>query len=628
MTTDAIKTQALDSVANGVLITDGAGAILWANRAFARLSGHSIVQLEGLAITRLAFVDDQVTLGRLWHQLRETGAFAGTVEFQRPDGDVVRIELRGRAGIEDHHVLIVAVDITARQDLDVLAARMAQVLDAVDRTVVTTDLDGTIESWNRAAEQLLGWRASEVVGRNVADVAVPPWARGAVDRARSEVITSGTWSGTADLARRDGTLIPVQATASLLRDADGSVTGMVGVAIDVSEQLQHTRELALNNGWLNSIARHVGTGLVTLDHRGRIVYSNPAADQLLMTTAHPAVGGSFTNRLLGVDPFGNAGTMQQRLIGDEFSTLAEDEFIEDRLVRGDGSVVPIEYIAARLPRDDSDDRGWVVTFRDITDRLEREAAWREQVATSQWIVKINEALDNDRFVLFAQPIVDIASTRVVQHELLIRMLDDDGTLIQPREFIPTAETHGLMPAIDRWVIQQAIGLAREGHAVELNLSATSLNDDTLIHVIEGLLTDSGIDPGLLVFELTETGLAENFDTAAAFLGRLHTYGCHLAIDDFGVGYGGLTYLKSLPIDIIKIDIEFVRDLLDNATSRNVVSAVVALAQVLNMKTVAEGVEDKATLDALQSLGVDLAQGYHLGKPRPVVDVIGQGKDKR
>jgi len=608
-----------------ILISDD-GAIVEANQAASDLTGHSVAELQQMTMADLPFVRDRQAVAGFWSQVRATGSTQGKLEIHQPDGNVVQIALHGRNGIADDLYLVVARDVTTQHRLDRLNVRTAQVLDAVNVAVITTDLDGKIDGWNSAAEQLSGWSAHDAVGQSVFDVVVPAGQDDAAQGIVAEIQHAGSWSGTFDIKHRNGMMMPIHLTGSLLCDDDGQPIGMVGVAIDISERIRSERQLALDNAWLRSMTQHVGAGFATLDVNGRIVYMNPAGEELLMVAEGSAVGGSFLNRLLGVDTSGDPGDVRKRMIGEEFTTLVNDKFVEDRLLRSDGSIIPIEYIATQLPSHDGQPSGWVITFRDITERLEREAQLRADAETAQWVQKIQRAIADDRFVLFAQPIVDVATRATVQHELLIRMLDNDGTLIPPASFIRIAEQQGLMPAIDRWVIHEAIELARQGHKVELNISATSLSDETLIHVIEGMLAESGADPQLLTFEITETAIAENLEAATLFVERLHAIGCPIAIDDFGVGYGGFTYLKALPIDILKIDMAFVRDLVESSASHHVVSAVVSLAETFNLTTVAEGVETDAILNELTKLGVDHAQGYLFGRPQPLAEVFGQTKD--
>jgi EAL domain-containing protein (putative c-di-GMP-specific phosphodiesterase class I) len=239
------------------------------------------------------------------------------------------------------------------------------------------------------------------------------------------------------------------------------------------------------------------------------------------------------------------------------------------------------------------------------------------VNTLSWISRIQDALAEDRFMLYAQPIIDLSSGKVVQRELLLRMRERSGEIVPPGSYLPIAEQYGLIGDIDRWVIERATEIAVAGGAVELNVSAYSIADPTLLDDIERALKRTGADPTSLVFEITETALIADVAAGKAFADRLHQLGCKLALDDFGTGYGGFTYLKQFPVDFLKIDIEFVRDLPTNPASRHVVEAVVVLAHAFGLKTVGEGVEDVQTLGLLRELGVDFAQGYHIAMPRPL-----------
>jgi EAL domain-containing protein (putative c-di-GMP-specific phosphodiesterase class I) len=253
---------------------------------------------------------------------------------------------------------------------------------------------------------------------------------------------------------------------------------------------------------------------------------------------------------------------------------------------------------------------------DATGIREEEQRLRDQVEALSWLRRVEDALAEDRLLLYAQPIVDLRTGEVVQRELLLRVRETDGSIALPTPYLVAAERHGLIGDIDRWVVRQAVAMAAAGAPVEVNVSAASLSDARLLAEIERSLADSGADPGSLVLEITETAIVEDEAAASAFVHRLHQLGCAVALDDFGTGYGGFTYLKHLPVDFLKIDREFVRDLQVNDASRHVVQAVVNLAHGFGLHTVAEGVEDQVTLDLLVELGVDLAQGYHLGRPAP------------
>jgi len=234
--------------------------------------------------------------------------------------------------------------------------------------------------------------------------------------------------------------------------------------------------------------------------------------------------------------------------------------------------------------------------------------------TLSWVERIRAALAEDRLLLYRQPIVDLRSGLVAYHELLIRMLSEDGEIIAPGDFLPTAERFGLIVEIDRWVTEHALRLAIDGERVSINLAGPSIGDERVLSLVRKALAD-GLNPDNVIFEITETAAVSNFDKAERFAQALNGLGCNLALDDFGTGFGSFTYLKHLNASYLKIDVEFVRQLVSNDTDQKVVKSIVDIAHSLDKKTIAEGVEDAATLTALKDRGVDYAQGFYLGRPK-------------
>jgi EAL domain-containing protein (putative c-di-GMP-specific phosphodiesterase class I) len=227
------------------------------------------------------------------------------------------------------------------------------------------------------------------------------------------------------------------------------------------------------------------------------------------------------------------------------------------------------------------------------------------------------ALADDRLLLHAQPIIDLRDSGIVGLEPLVRLRDEEGRIVPPGDFLPVAERHGLIREIDQWVTERAVELAATGAPVEVNLSAASVGDEEMLETIRAALERTGADPALVVFEVTETALMADVDRGRMFSVAVRQLGCRFALDDFGTGYGTFTYLKHIPIDYLKIDIEFVRDLLSSPDDERLVRAIVAMARDLGKTTIAEGVEDAATLERLRHLGVDQAQGYHIGRPAEI-----------
>ena len=236
-----------------------------------------------------------------------------------------------------------------------------------------------------------------------------------------------------------------------------------------------------------------------------------------------------------------------------------------------------------------------------------ERSGRERAAARfEWAERIRRALAEDRFELFAQPIADARSGGVSQYELLLRMRDEDGTLIMPSAFMPTAERHGLVGAIDRWVVEHSIRLAADAERrgqpvrVEINLSGPSISDRATPDLIAALIKSAEIDPSLLVFEITETAAIDSLSQARDCAQRLRKLGCQFALDDFGAGFSSFVHLRSLPIDYVKIDGEFIRGLADNPSDRLFVQAIVTIVRGLGKQTIAEFVEDAEAADESRS----------------------------
>ena len=256
---------------------------------------------------------------------------------------------------------------------------------------------------------------------------------------------------------------------------------------------------------------------------------------------------------------------------------------------------------------------------------------REQVsARLAEAERIRTALEEDRLrpLLSADP-RPRATNEVCQYELLLRLPDDEGgEPLPPSAFLYVAERFGLIQAIDGWVARKAIALiaehARAGRRLVLNvnLSGKSIGDPQRGGAHRGgALTEAGIDPARLIFELTETAAIANIEEAKAFALRLRAAGCRFALDDFGAGFGSFYYLKNLPFDYFKIDGDFIRGLVASPMDQLVVAAIVGIARGMGKKTIAEFVADEETVRLLEKAGVDYAQGYHIGRPRPLRELL-------
>lgn len=237
---------------------------------------------------------------------------------------------------------------------------------------------------------------------------------------------------------------------------------------------------------------------------------------------------------------------------------------------------------------------------------------------NQIIALINRALKEDRFKLLFQPVVNLGDGKIIHHEVLVRLQGDDGEIISPHVFIPIAERFGLMPQIDRWVVQSSLTVLHKYPALILfvNLSGASLKDEALLEFMTETIKESGIEPSRIGFDISEATAIKDLVRAEHWIRRLKSMGCRFALDDFGIGFSYFFYLNILPVDYLKIDCSFVRNMDKEPAQRAVVRAMNAIAHTLGKETIAESVENTDVLKTLKTLETDYGQGYFLGKPAP------------
>jgi PAS domain S-box-containing protein len=441
-------------------------------------------------------------------------------------------------------------------------------------------------------------------------------------------LVPGLWPGLEDIYRRalsGDTVSNVDVSKPSSRDPhrmghflasyypvriDDEIIGVGNVVVDITErkEAEEFRAVVMDN---------MAEGLYALDVEGLVTYMNPAAASMLGWTADelrgkPMHGTVHFQRADGTKfPPEECSLLQVRTQGRSVRIL------DDAYTRKDGSIFPVAYSSAPL-RSGATHHGVVVVFRDITEEKKEQAAAQRELDALTWLGRVRDAIDEDRLVLYSQPIVPLADGQPSE-ELLLRMIGRDNEVILPGSFLPVVEKYGMIGEIDRWVITQAVRRAATGRRVEANLSAASIGTSDLLPFIEQQIREAQADPANLVFEITETALMHDISAGETFAHGLAALGCGLALDDFGTGFGSFTYLKKLPISHLKIDIEFVRDLVTNPDNLHVVKAIVSLARAFGLKTIAEGVEDEHVVTMLRTEGVDFAQGFHLGRPGPTMD---------
>ncbi len=544
--------------------------------------------------------------------------------------------------------------------------RFRRAFEGAPTGMALLSIDGRLEQVNAALAALYGCTRLELEGELLSKLLHPADVELASEQLRA--LALGERQRVAVELRimsAAGSPVDVMVHASALRYGNGEPTRLLFQVQDITERKRFESELQFMadhdplTGLMNrrkfeaELDRHVAHvkrygsdgALLMLDIDNfkavNDTLGHSAGDELIISIA-----GVLGQRV-------RASDVLARLGGDEFAVLlpradqAEAAQVADALVRavrenaalldGQRQKVTTSVGIAMFDADDSGLSGESALIEgdlamyDAKDNGRNGYAFYASAdhrtsrtkARLTWVTRIEQALASDRFALVAQPILDLRTNRIAQHELLLRMLDDDGDMIPPAAFLYLAERFELIAGIDRWVVAHAIELIEQHPELRLhvNISGKSLGNHQLLQAIDEHLRASRIDPHQLIFEVTETGAVANITDAQTFAQRLRDHGCRFALDDFGAGFGSFYYLKHLPFDYVKIDGEFVQHAVNGHVDQLVIDAVVRIAKGLGNETIAEFVTDEQTQQMVARLGVDHAQGYHIGRPIPIPDLL-------
>lgn len=545
------------------------------------------------------------------------------------------------------------------------------VLHSIGDGVITTDRRGQVEYLNPVAESLLGLSRNQSIGLPIADVYRAHDERGGetADACIARLLErnaapAGFTHYT--LTAADGAKLVVEQSAAALRDERGETRGAVIVFRNVTEaraiserlawQATHDSLTGLPNR--STFDRRLQS-LITEARAGRgphaLVYLDLDQFKVVNDTCGHAAGDELLRRL--------ADTMQARigptetvarLGGDEFGILLPGRGENEARAAGEAFVQLINH----LPFTWTDQRftvgasaGVVVLDADSVDAQEAlraadsacyaakddgrnrvrvyhvtDSDLQQRRNEMQWVARVREAFEHERFYLVAQPILGLgARASDAGFEILMRMRSEEGKEIPPGLFLPAAERYGVMPALDRWVVQQAFvalrrhldHLAPDLVRYHINLSGASLGEEHFVAFLRDQFAASNVPCSAVCFEITETAAIANIQRVAGIIHQLRALGCEFALDDFGSGLSSFRYLKHLPVDLLKIDGAFVKNMATDPVDRAMVASINQIGHVLGIRTVAEYVEDADSLEALKQMGVDYAQGYHIGRPAPV-----------
>ncbi len=544
-------------------------------------------------------------------------------------------------------------------------------LSSIADGVVVTDQRGVITSINPKAETFTGWRAEDARGQavptvlRIADEETQLPISGIIDKCLNKGQPIEL-AGSAVLTRRNGGSSAVELSIAPIRDSFGKTNGAVIVIHDVSEARKMAEEMQflathdtltglvnrgeferrLNEAIQLASAKGIQYALCYLDlDRFKVVNDTAghvAGDELLIQLTallKSKIRNSDTLARLGGDEF---GVLLHSCPLDNASEIAESirrlvkefRFVWEGKTFDIGASIGVIAISAQ-----SGELKEILSAVDTACYLAKEQGRNrihifrpgdEEIARRHGEMelthRIRRAIKEDRFTLWQQPLEPLNDD--LQHiqacEIFVRMLDEQDQIIYPSVFIPAAERYQLMPDIDRWVINAVFNAIHNGQLLNdelsycfINLSGQSLGDNDLLQLIISQLDNTSVMPERICFEITETAAIANLAHAINFVTVLESRGCCFALDDFGSGLSSFAYLKNLPVDFIKIDGHFIRDMVQNPVDRTMVEAISKIGHVMGIKTIGEFVEDTATRDALKQAGVDYAQGNGIAKPKPL-----------
>ena len=663
----------------GIALVRTDGSVLDTNPALRSMLGYTASELDAIHFAEITHPDDREADLAEFRQLieGERSSYRIQKRYLCRDGNVVwgqlTVSLVRDANGAPQYALGMVEDITEQRRtaaaLQSSERRFRELFENSPDAVFVESYDGTILDVNPAACELHGMARDDLVGKNVM-ATIPPEHR---DQARSDFqqlvrkahseFEGYSWT-------QDGHAVPVEMRTNHI-EYQGEPALLFHVR-DITERKRFEARLAyladhdhltgLHNrrrfeGELQAELTRSAQGgsdgaLLWIDVdrfkaiNDRLGYK--AGDELLVNLAH-----MLTDHLRSGDEVARVG-------GDEFAVLIADaardpaEAIAEKLLEMSRSLLtsraeePIRITVSigivRFPEDGQTEAELVTCVERATRQAKEEGGNRYHVYAGDpegdarqgddlnWAERIRTALEHDRFRLYRQSVWDLAQDRSHGAELLLRMEGDEREIL-PGAFLEAATRFGLMLDIDRWVIGEAVRLLAEDQAsgectcFEVNLSAKAIGDADLIDYVEDFLQSYDVDPTYLTLEITETDAISNVNQAAEFIRRLKGLGCKFALDDFGVGFSTFYHLKHLPVDYLKIDGDFVRELASEPLDQHIVRSIVQIAQAMDIQTIAECVEDEATFLMLSELGVDYAQGFFIDRPQPV-SIVSVGEHDR
>jgi diguanylate cyclase (GGDEF)-like protein/PAS domain S-box-containing protein len=559
-------------------------------------------------------------------------------------------------------------DITELKQAEEKLRKLSRAVEATSSIVIITNLDGNMEYVNPKFTETTGYSREEAIGQNVGILQSGETPESVYVDLWKTVTSGGIWKGEFHNRKKDGSLYWDRASITGVKDAKGEITHFIAIQEDVTHEYVLTEKLSYQ-ATHDSLTRLVNRR--EFERRAKRLLSTIRQDKTehalcFMDLDQFKVVNDTCGHTAGDEMLRQLSMLLQhevrqrdtlaRLGGDEFGILIEHcspnhahrvatslhKAIHDYQFSWEGQSFKVGvsiglvaiteaipdltelmkqadaacYMAKELGRNRIH-----VYQADDSDMTRRHSEMR-------WVARINRALEEDRFCLYAQSIVPLDNSTDKHYELLFRMIDEEGKIIPPGAFLPAAERYDLITELDGWVIKNAFGLLAANpdfldqiNFISINLSGQTMADHTFLNFIISEMDKSGIECEKICFEITETAAISNLSKATIFISTLKEMGCRFALDDFGSGLSSFGYLKHLPVDYLKIDGMFVKDIIDDPIDYAMVKSINEIGQVMGMQTIAEFVENDEIKGMLGAIGVNHAQGYGIDKPHPFDELL-------
>ena len=670
-----------ENVVDGVYIASRDGEIITVNPALVEMLGYESAQeLKQAGRTTILYVNP-IDRERVFARLETQGFVRNfEYRLRRKDGSEIVVLENSRAIYDDDGNVVAhegtITDITERKIAETRVfeeKERAQVtLQSIGDGVITTDADGRIDYINPVAQNLTDWDLRGARGKPIAEILqiVNEHTRATIDNPVLRCLREGRVITLADnsvLINKSGDEIPIQDSVAPIRDRIGNIIGTVMVFHDVSKESRLFRQLsyqASHDALTGLINRHeFENQLVTAldrtqanhDHTHALLYLDLDQFKVVNDTFGHTAGDELLRQVSELVQVNIRSTdVLARLGGDEFGILLQrcDEemalevaeairgAIEEHRFTWQDSFTSVRCsIGVVLVNHESPSVASVMSSADVACysakdmgrnqiHLYRDSDAAVRHEEMKWVSRITSAVEDERMELFYQPIIGIreqSSKSRGHYELLLRMRDENGDLVSPDQFIPAAERYNLMSTLDRWVIHEALSqladrnpeAAEARFTLAINLSGTSLSEDRFLDYVIEQLKKARLPDGAICFEITETAAISNLSRVIHFMQALKQLGCKFSLDDFGSGLSSFTYLKNLPVDYLKIDGQFIRNVVDDRVDESMVKAINDVGRAMGIETIAERVETKEVLDKLSALGVEFAQGFYIARPTSV-----------